>query len=222
MRKILFPITFCLVLSACSSTPNRSVEVPVAKEERDYIVKERNPDPAPDWVRDFSKWKREREGKQYQYFLGESGDVNDRIAGCDIATLAAKRRIAQQVAEFITNKIAANKQGQLAIDPNESQDPGMRRAFEDQIAGKSMAFLSGTKEYGTFWELRDYSKVNGHKRVFNCSVLVMISDRDLQQALQRSSTRAPEVVEDTEAKAAVKEALKNIDQDFKAYSSRTN
>jgi len=156
MRGLLV-LGFCILFAGCSSAPtNKSVEVAVQKDDKDYVVKERNPDPAPDWISDFSKFKRENEGKGNSYFLGESGDVNDRIAGCDVAALEAKKKIAQQIAELISNKIAANKQGKLAIDPSDSNDPGMKRAFEDQLAGKSIAFLSGVREYGTFWELRDY------------------------------------------------------------------
>lgn len=215
--KFFGTIGLLAVLTACSTTTNKSVDVQVDSAVSDYIIKERNPDPAPDWIKDFAKWKRDNSGKGQHYFLGESGDVNDRISGCDLAVLSAKKKIAQQQAEVITNKIAANKQGRLAIDPSDSNDPGLKRAFEDQIAGKSSAFLSGVKDYGTFWELRDYTKSNGHKRVFNCSTVVMISDKDLQELALRSSKKAVDIVEDADAKAAVKESLKDIDKDFAAY-----
>jgi hypothetical protein len=185
-----------LILSACASVTNKSVEVPVSKTESDYIVKERNPDPAPDWIKDFARWRDQNNGKGKSYFLGESGEVNDRLAGCDVAALTAKKKIAQQIAELISNKIAADKQGRLAIDPSDSNDPGLKRAFEDQIAGKSIAFLSGVKEHGTFWEHRDYSKSNGHKRVFNCATVVAISDQDMQVAIKRGSQKAQDVVEE--------------------------
>lgn len=219
LKKLL--ITILVIASGCTSTPNKSTIVPVDSTLPDYIVKERNPDPAPDWAKDFSKFKKENDGKGNYYFLGESGDVNERIAGCDIASLTAKKKISQQVAELITNKIASDKQGRLVVDPNDSNDPGIKRAFEDQLAGKSIAFLSGVKEYGTFWENRDYSKINGHKRVFNCSVVVTISEKDLQIALQKSSQKTQEVIEDPEAKTAVKEALKDIDTQFKNYSAKS-
>jgi hypothetical protein len=220
MKKYGILVLGALLINGCASTTNNSVNVPVEKEVLDYVVRERNPDPAPDWIKDFSKWKRDNEGKGYSYFLGESGDVNDRISGCEIAGLSAKKKISQQIAELISNKIAADKQGRLAIDPTDSNDPGLKRGFESLIAGKSIAFLSGVREYGNFWELRDYSKSNGHKRVFNCSTIVMISEKDLQTALVRSSQRAPDVIEDSDAKAAVKESLKDIDAQFKAYSNK--
>lgn len=220
--KALYVIGSLAFLAACSTPTNKSVNIPVETLTLDYVVKERNPDPAPDWIKDFSKWRKDNDGKGQSYFLGESGDVNDRISGCELAALTAKKKIVQQQAELITNKIAANKQGRLAIDPSDSNDPGLKRAFEDQIAGKSIAFLSGVKEHGTFWELRDYSKSNGNKRVFNCSTVVTISDKDLQQVIQRSSQKAVDVVEDADAKAGVKEALKDIEKDFAAYKPKSN
>ena len=152
----------------------------------------------------------------------ESGDVNDRISGCDIAALQAKKKIAQQIAELISNKIAADKQGRLAIDPNESNDPGLKRAYEEQLAGKSIAFLSGVREHGTYWEHRDYSKSNGNKRVFTCATVVAVSDKDYQAALLRSSQKAQDIVEDADAKAAVKSALQDVDKDFAAYQPKSN
>ena len=219
--KNLTTVIAMAVLAGCATTTNKSVEVPVANGpvERDYIVRERNPDPAPDWTANFAKWKQTNSGHGTSYFLGDSGDVNDRISGCDMAALTAKKKIAQQVAELITNKIASDKQGRLAIDPSDSQDPGLKRAFEEQIAGKSVAFLSGVKEHGSFWEQRDYSKSGGHKRVFNCSVVVGISDKDFEAALLKSSQKTPDIIEDADAKAAVKDALKDVDSEFKKYQS---
>jgi hypothetical protein len=154
MTRKIYLLGFIAILAGCATTTNKSVNVPVDSTPLDYVLKERNPDPAPDWIRDFSKFKRENDGHGNSYFLGESGDVNDRISGCDMAALTAKKKIAQQIAELITNKIAADKQGRLAIDPNDSNDPGLKRGFEETVAGKSIAFLSGVREYGTFWELR--------------------------------------------------------------------
>lgn len=212
----------CFVMSACSSTSNRSVEVPALAEPIDYVVRERNPDPTPDWARDFSAFKKSSEGKGDFYFLGESGDVNDRIAGCSVANMNAKKKIAQQIAQLISNKLAEDKQGRLSIDPNDSSDPGMKRAFEEQIAAKSVAFLTGVREQGQFWELRDYSRSNGHRRVFNCSTLVAISDKDLRLAIKRSSQKTTEIVEDADAKAAVSQALNGIEKEYSEYVKASN
>ena len=219
--KLLLVISM-LVIAGCSSAPRSSVDVPVIKTEPDYLVRERNPDPAPEWMRDFGKYKRENDGKGQTYYMGESGDVSDRIAGCELSDLEAKKKISQQIATLITDKIAATKAGQLVIDKDNPNDPGLRKHFENTVAAKSMAFLSGVKQYSTYWEERDYSAVGGKKRVYNCSTVLMIDDKNLQSALQRASQKTTEVVEDPEAKSIVKEALKDIDSNFKRYFSKGN
>ena len=133
-----------------------------------------------------------------------------------MAALNAKAKIARQIAELITGKMAFSKSGMLFIDPTNSQDPGVRRAFETNLATKTLGFLSGVREYSTFWELRDYSKSNGHKRVFNCSVVVSIADKDFQKSTQKA---VDEAIEDPEAKASVKESLKDLDKNFSNYKS---
>jgi len=209
-----------LFMVGCSSTPP-APDVPVMKEtERDYIVRDRNPEPAPDWFRDFSKFKRDIDGKGMSYFMGESGDVSDRIAGCSMADLEGRKKIAQLIAYLITSKIATSRSGMLVIDKDNPNDPGLRHHYEEQLAGKTLAFLSGTKEYGVYWEERDYSKVGGKRRVYNCAVALSIDDKSLTEALRRAAQKTTEVIEDKEAKAAVKEALKDIDVAFKEYSSK--
>lgn len=216
-----YSLIVAILFAGCATTTNKSTEVPVTNVEMDYVVKERNPDPSPDWMKDYSKFKRDNDGHGNFYFIGESGDVSDRIAGCDMANLDAKKRISQELAQLVTHKIASDKQGRLAIDPNDSNDPGMQRAFESNLAAKSTAFLSGAKEYGTFWELRDYSKSGGNKRVFNCAVLVSISEKDMREAYKRTAQRAPEIIEDKAAKEAVTKSMTNIDADFNNYTNRT-
>jgi len=218
MKKIISYVVF-YALAGCSSAPKTSVDVPVTKPDQpDYVVRERNPNPAPDWSRDFSKFKRENDGKGATYFLGESGDTSDRIAGCDMSTLDSKKHIAEQIATLISSKIAATKSGQLLIDKDNPNDPGLRKAFESDIAGKSMAFLSGVKQFGQYWEERDYSVSGGKKRVYLCSTVAMISDDDLKWALRKAANKTADVQEDPEAKQIVKESLKDIDTQFKNYS----
>lgn len=221
MNKKYALLPMIAILAGCSSAPPISTEIPITRnsDEPDYRVRERSPNPAPQWAKDFSKFKRENESKGSSFFLGESGDVSDRIAGCDLSDLEAKKKVAQQIATLISDKIAATKAGQLVIDKDNPQDPGMRKHFEDVIAGKSMAFLSGAKEYGQYWEERDYSQGGGKKRVYTCMTIIEIGDKDLQAALRRAANKTEQVVEDTEAKAVVKEALKDIDSQFRNYAS---
>jgi len=209
MKTIILGIGGALLITACSSTPT-SVNLPVTGVERDYIVTDRNPENVPEWMKDFGKFKRENDGKGQTYFLGASGDVSDRVVGCDVASLDAKKHISQQIASLITEKIATSKSGMLLIDKDNPNDPGLRRHFEGTVGGKSMAFLSGTKEYSTFWEERNYEKGGGRKRVYSCNIVVTIDDQSLTNALRHTASQTTQVVEDPEAKKAVKEALKKV------------
>jgi hypothetical protein len=216
-------LTISMILAqGCSSTPKSSVDVPVTDLELDYVVRGRNPNPAPEWVKDFAKYKSEHSGKGFQLFMGDSGDVSDRAAGCDLAELDAKKRIANQIATLITNNIASSKAGKILVDKDNPNDPDLRNHFESTIASKGMAFLSGVKTHGTYWEERDYTKVGGRKRVYLCSSVASIEDLDYQRAVKRSAERASDVVDDPDTKSAVKEALKNIDSEFKSFTTKKN
>ena len=210
-----------MMISACSSSPKVASDVPSSEGVvPDYVVRERYPDSAPDWAKDYSKWKIENAGKGQNYFMGESGFVSERTSGCELADLQAKRKIAQQIATLITSNIGATKEGQLVITPSNSDDPGLKKHFEDVVAAKSMALLSGVKVYGNYWESRDYSKTGGKREVYLCNVMVSIDDIDLKNALRRTSQKTEAAIEDPEAKAVVKEALKEVDNNFEKYISK--
>ncbi len=202
---------------ACSSNPKTSLDKEVQPDLKDYVVRDRYPAEAPAWLRNFSGFKLKNEGRGLNYFMGESGDVSDRIAGCDLAALFAKKKISQQIAEFITNKIAVSKIGQLLIDKDQSGANKLGDNFTDTVAGKSVAFLSGVKEFDQAWEERDYSASNGQKRVYQCNVVVTIDDKSLAEAVKKVASKAIETVDDQEAKSQVKEILKDIDIEFKTY-----
>lgn len=211
-----------LLAQGCGSTPKSSIDVPVADLEADYVVRERNPNPAPEWMKDIVRYKNENSGQGKQLFHGESGDVSDRNTGCDLAELDGKKRIASQIATMITNNIASSKAGKILINKDNPDDPDLRNHFESTIAAKSMAFLSGVRTDGVYWEERDYSKTGGRKRVYLCNAIVSINDLDFQKAMRRSADRAPEAIDDPDTKAAAKEALKSIDSEFKAQVSKKN
>lgn len=208
------------MMVGCSTSPRTPTEIPVTKSEQpDYLVRERYPNPAPTWASDFATFRQKNDGKGYFYFLGESGAVSDRIAGCDLASLEAKKKIAQQIATLISDQIATTRAGQLVIDKDNPDDPGMRKHFESTVASKSMALISGVKEFGQYWEERDYSAGGGKKRVYECQSVVAISGDDMKTALRRAAGQTPQVIEDAEAKSVVKEALKDIDSQFRSYRS---
>jgi hypothetical protein len=220
-RKLIPLIALALIGQACSSTPKGSSEAPSRKDvEPDYILRERSHDSPPQWAKDFQSYRDSNSGRGIHYFFGDSGLVHDRIGGCEFADLQSKRRIAQQIASLISSKAGSARSGQLFADVSGSENPGMRRHFEDVVAGESLAFLSGVRQQGTYWESRDYTKTGGLREVYLCSVLSAIDEQDLKNAVRRTAQRTSELVEDPEAKSAVKDLLKNLDQEMKNFIPR--
>jgi hypothetical protein len=173
-------------------------------------------------MQDFAKFKHDNDSRGVGFFHGESGDVNDRTSGCDLAELQAKKQIANQIASMITNEIAASKAGKMLINRDNPNDEELRSHFEATIASRSMAFLSGVRVFGTYWEERDYSKAGGRKRVYQCSAVVSIDDPDYRQAMRRTIDRTQESIDDPDTKAAVKEALKKANTEFLNHTSAKN
>lgn len=206
--KVAVSLVVMISISACSGAK---------KVSSDYVLRESSPEVKQEWVKNFAEFKRNNEGKGISYFLGESGDVNDRVSGCDVASLTGKKRIAQFVAEFVTSKVSIAKSGQLMSDKTDYRDQRLGGHFTDQLASKSIAFLSGVKEYDQYWEERDYSIMSGKSRLYQCTVVVQIDDRSLALAIKRVAERTPETIDDVEAKALAKESLKNIDQEFESF-----
>jgi hypothetical protein len=220
-RNLFSLIALTLLAQACSSTPKGGSDSPSRKDvEPDYILRERSHNSPPQWALDFHSYRDSNGGKGMHYFFGDSGLVHDRIGGCEFADLQSKRRIAQQIASLISSKAGSARSGQLFADVSGSESPGMRKHFEDTVAGESLAFLSGVRQQGTYWEARDYSKTGGLREVYLCSVLSAIDDQDLKNAIRRTAQRTSEVVEDPEAKSAVKDLLKNLDQEMKNFIPR--
>lgn len=211
MKKSLLSIFGSLaLLSSCSSSLVSKPEL--APTSPDYVVRERNTDTVPDWFIGFNKWKKENDGKGYLHFMGESGDVNDRISGCELALIQAKKKISEQLAELVSSKIESQKNGKLVIDPLESDDEKLNQKFESLVAGKSTGSLSGVEDHDTFWERRDYSISKGSSRVFNCAVLVRISEKDFKKALKREDQNAQEVIkiqDNKDEKSIVSEMIRN-------------
>ena len=208
---VIFSILGALTLISSCSTSSVS-NAPVVPTKPDYVVRERNIDTVPDWFTNFSKWKSENDGKGYIHFMGESGDVNDRISGCELASLMAKKKIAEQLAELVTSQIGSSKKGTLVVDPQDFYDKTLRQSFESLVAAKSISLLSGVEDQGAFWERRDYSITKGSPRVFSCAVLVRISERDFKSALKKSSQKAQETISEQdskEVKSIVSESFKN-------------
>jgi hypothetical protein len=191
-------------LSACSSSGPKKLNV-----ERNYTVKDQKPDPAPEWVDSLGSYRDDH--KDFTYYLGESGAVSDRTAGCEEAKMRANAKIAGEVSTYIENKVASFQGGQLHVDENAPTNPGQASHFAQLLKSKTMAMLHSVREDGTFWQKKQN---NDNKNFFyECSVLQRISNTDLATLVRNASNAAPTLVENPEAKKEVMNALHDV-KDF--------
>lgn len=191
----------------------------VAVNAPDYILRARYPARVPPWAMDFQAFKRSNDGPGATYFLGESGDTNERIAGCELATLMATRKIARQVAQQVSSELGSAKTGLLLTDKDSRSPEELGTHFQDVVAAESLVFLTGVQDYGSYWEERDYTPSGGKKRVYVCQSVVMIDDAHLRDAMRRVGNDIDAKVSDPEAKQLVKGAFKKLDQSFERRAS---
>ena len=215
----------CVALMAgCSSAPkpepqNEAELKPVPDYEGPgYITRVQYPKEQPKWSEDFEKFKRNNDGKGTTYFMGESGDVNDRVAGCELAGLMAKRRISDQIAQKVMSKIGSAKTGTLALDKDSRAMSSLGSDFQDMVASESTAFLIGVQEYGKFWEERDYTPSGGRRRVYECQVIVTMDDAHLKDAIRRIGQTVRNTVSDNDAKNLVDSAFKKLEEGTEGVS----
>lgn len=185
----------------------------------DYILRARYPARVPDWALDFETFKRSHDGRGITYFLGESGDSNERIAGCELATLAATRKIARQIAQQVFSQLGSAKAGLLLADRDSRAPEELGSHFEDVVAAESLVFLTGVQDYGTYWEERDYTPSDGRKRVYLCQAVVTVDDDHLRDAMRSAGREVESKVSDPEAKKRVAKAFRKLDQTFQKVPS---
>lgn len=202
MKKVLVAfIVMAVVLVGCSSA-GKKLEV-----EKNYKVVDRNPDPVPNWVDSVGEYQDAHKGAAF--YIGESGAVSDRIAGCEEAKMRGNEKIAAEVATYIESKVASFNGGQLHVDENNPNNPGMASHFAQLLKSKTMAMLHNVKEDGHFWEKRQ-SKEN-QQYFYECEILLRIADTDLAQLIRNASSSAPTLIENPEAKKEVMDALHGED-----------
>jgi hypothetical protein len=202
MKKVLVAgVVMVAVIAGCSSA-GKKLDV-----EKNYKVVDRNPDPVPTWVDAMNDYQDAHKGNAF--YIGESGAVSDRIAGCEEAKMRGNEKIAAEVATYIESKVASFNGGQLHVDENNPTNPGMASHFAQLLKSKTMAMLHNVKEDGHFWEKRQ-SKDN-QQYFYECQMLLKISDNDLAQLIRNAANKAPTLVENPEAKKEVMNALHDED-----------
>lgn len=182
-----------LLLLACSSgqIPSEKAQAPQSMPlvQRNFVVRDRSHSEPPLWSYDFMSYSGQVKGDD-RFFVGDSGDVNERIAGCDIAKGRARQEIAQEMATFITSKMNESAEGQAVINKMESNSGGIDRKFSSSLSQEAVALLAGVEVVSTSWEERDYTQAGGAKQVFNCKALVKISKRTLEDVVKKTAKKA--------------------------------
>ena len=200
-------------LYGCSSAPTEPLYKPleISSDNPEYRIRGRYPIKTPEWALDFETFKRVNDGKGLTYYRGESGEVVNRIGGCELATLNAKRRIATQIAEIVMVRTGASQVGTLSINKDSPDSSDLGSHFQDIILSESMAQLTGVQQYAVYWEERDYSTGGGRKSVIQCEAVVTIDDAHLKEALNKTIKRVKTLAADAQAKKLVDSSFDRLD-----------
>jgi hypothetical protein len=187
--------------------------------ERNYIVRERSHAEPPVWSYDFMNFSHEMQGQE-RYFFGESGETNDRVAGCDLAKARARKEIAQELATYIKSDLAESAEGQAVINKMESSSNQIDRRFESILRQETLGLLSGVELVSTTWEERDYTQAGGSNSVFHCMALVKINKKTLEDIINKNIKKVIQQAP-IEKRASLLNSTKDIAKEFTG-SNATN
>jgi len=196
-QKNFFLFTTSLLITACAghSIPQEERAGPQSAKvvQRKYIIRERSHTEPPIWTYDLAAYTT-KASADFVYFVGESGDINDKIAGCDMAKARGKQELSQEIVSFVKTKMSESAEGQAVIDKLNKGNPALERTFKSIVSQESVAMLAGVKIGSTVWEERDYSESDGANSVFNCKALVMMNKKFFDNMLEKAAKRAIEEI----------------------------
>lgn len=211
-------IVISLVVS-CGSSKIKEREHENIK--RIYEVRDASANIRPGWIEDAEIWAKENadlDTKKFRFFSYESTVQKERGIACSIAKSKVRAQIAGEISTFIEEKLAEQKEGPSAIDLNAPETSGMRQFVETSLANKTMAMIHGAAIIKKYWEQRKYLKDLGSKLDFigyTCSVLIRMEQEKLAELIDKAGQLVQAEVADPEIKEKVKNALKDIDENFK-------
>ncbi|MGE0631183.1 MAG: hypothetical protein AB7O96_02155 [Pseudobdellovibrionaceae bacterium] len=210
---LLFGIGAVFVGCASGQVPAEKAQAPQSAPlvQRNFVVRDRSHAEPPLWTYDFMTYSSSLP-PQDRFFVGDSGDVNDRIAGCDMAKARARQEIAQEMATFITSKINETAEGQAAINKLEGGG-SLERKFNTSLTQDAVALLSGVQVASTMWEERDYSQSGGASSVYNCKALVKINKQSLEDVVKQTTKKALNKIT-TDDKATIAKSLADAPKEF--------
>lgn len=210
-------ITCALVSCSSNKLSSEKAQAPQGAPfvQRKYVVTDRSHEEAPLWSYDFFQFNEGQAQSSDRFFIGDSGDVNDRIAGCESAKARSRQEIALEMGTFISSKMAETAEGQAVINKMESSsNGGIKRDFASMLKQEAMALLPGVQVVSSTWEERDYSKAGGTNSVFNCKTLVKINKKVLEDVIKKTTKK----VLDQAPSAANSNLLESITADSKEFT----
>ncbi len=218
--KIALALMSGLILTSCAGTKHgEKAQAPQSAKvvQRNYIVRDRSHEEAPQWSWDFMTFNEQKESSPDRFFVGDSGDVNDRMAGCESAKARARQEIAQEMGTFITSKMSETAEGKAVINKMESSGNGVDRNFASILSSEAKSMLPGVQVVSTTWEERDYSQAGGANSVYNCKVLVKLSKKTLEEVVKNTLAK----VLNKEQTAGKSDLLKSLSEAPKEFADRT-
>lgn len=199
MKKQIVVVSSLLVLVSCAGT----------KFKKDYEVVDASEKSIPAWILDPTKAEKvAADKKKNRYFVNESANVNKRL--CEKSAEArATAHIAAEIAQFMKNSYAEATQGGEGEDVSEY--------MQEQLASEAQGFIVGTSFVSKYWEKRSYKEALGADEdvnKYNCYVVVKMSKKDLEKAVDRARAKVLGQIEDPEVKKKTDNHLKDVAKAF--------
>lgn len=207
--------------TGCSSSKEKSTpaEEVHSNIQRDYEVRDAsNTDARPLWVSDAPVWAKDNgDLAKFRYFSYETEPKSNREVACELAKTNARSDIASEIASFIDKAVGSSTSGSASMNDGAPQNQGLREFIEVTLAEKTKALVHGASVEKVYWEKRDYQKAKGAKNDYigyTCAALIKMDKDQLMKAVQEAANHVVKKADDPETKENVKEALKNVAEDF--------
>jgi hypothetical protein len=210
-----------LTINGCSSSSKKEIKDVDNSDsiKRDYEIRDASSNTRPGWISDPHEWAKENsmDIEKFRFFSFETTPKVDREVACSLAKSNVRADIASEISTYIEKNLGSSKEGAASIDENNPQGQALREFIEVTLAEKTQAMLNGASIVKTYWEKRQYLQNKGAKRDFigmTCAVLIRIEESTLKNAIEKASNALVDKVDDPSTKANVKEALKNVAENF--------
>lgn len=206
------------VLAACSSAPEQTLKEEQHENlQRDYRVVDASSQKRPGWIEDAQQWAKENghQVETYRFFSFETDPKTNRELACSLAKANARADVAGEITTFIQKSLGYSTEGAPSADGINA--PQLREFVENTLAEKVQAMLHGVSVIKSYWEKRNYDVslgAPGNYSAYTCAVLLRMEANALRAAINKAAQDVVKAADDPDTKANVKNALKNIDQDF--------